>query len=83
MCSFLRISQDSLSAVLHKRAVRLMALNGDAGRAFSFSALSSNTAPFRPWKLHWYCAFGGRAKAETFERYLKSASGRAFQVKHF
>jgi hypothetical protein len=39
VCSFLRISQDRLSAVLHKRAVRLMALNGDAGRAFSFFRL--------------------------------------------
>jgi hypothetical protein len=39
-----------LSAVLHKRAVRLMALNGDAGRAFSFSALSSNSSGSRPFK---------------------------------
>ena len=50
MCSFLRISQDRLSAVLHQRAVRLMALNGDAGRAFSFSALSSNSSGSRPFK---------------------------------
>jgi hypothetical protein len=28
-----------LNAVLHKRAVRLMALNGDAGRTFSFLRL--------------------------------------------
>ena len=33
-----------------KRAVRLMALNGDAGRAFSFSALSSNSSGSRPFK---------------------------------
>ena len=39
-----------LSAVLHQRAVRLMALNGDAGRAFSFSALSSNSSGSRPFK---------------------------------
>ena len=39
-----------LSAVLHKRAVRLMALNGDAGRAFFFSALSSNSSGSRPFK---------------------------------
>ena len=39
-----------LSAVLHQRAVRLMALNGDAGRAFSFSALSSNSSGSRSFK---------------------------------
>ena len=33
-----------------KRAVRLRALNGDAGRAFSFSALSSNSLGSRPFK---------------------------------
>lgn len=44
---------------------------------------TSSTAPFRPWKLHWYCAFEDQTKAEAFERYLKSASGRAFQVRHF
>jgi hypothetical protein len=38
------------TAVLHKRAVRQMALNGDAGRAFSFSALSSNSSGSRPFK---------------------------------
>jgi len=43
---------------------------------------SAHTAKHRPWKLAWYCAFRNRSKAETFERYLKSASGRAFQKKH-
>ena len=38
------------TAVLHKRAVRLRALNGDAGRAFHFSALSSNSSGSRPFK---------------------------------
>lgn len=46
----------------------------DAGR-------SRHTAKFRPWKLVWYCAFHTRPKAESFETYLKSASGRAFQKK--
>ena len=45
--------------------------------------VTSSTAPFRPWKLHWYCAFETRAKAEAFEHYLKSASGHAFQKRHF
>ena len=43
---------------------------------------SDHTAKYRPWKLVWYAAFHIRAKAESFERYLKTASGRAFQKKH-
>jgi predicted GIY-YIG superfamily endonuclease len=43
---------------------------------------SSHTSKYRPWKLTWYCAFCTRTKAEAFELYLKSASGRAFQKKH-
>ena len=43
---------------------------------------STHTAKYRPWKLVWYCAFPNRTKAEAFESYLKSASGRAFQKKH-
>jgi predicted GIY-YIG superfamily endonuclease len=44
---------------------------------------STHTAKFRPWTLAWYCAFPTPGKAANFERYLKSASGRAFQKKHF
>ena len=44
---------------------------------------SPHTSKYRPWHLVWYCAFLTRAKAETFGRYLKTASGRAFQKKHF
>ena len=43
---------------------------------------SVHTSKYRPWKLVWYCAFPSRAKTEAFERYLKSASSRAFQKKH-
>jgi putative endonuclease len=39
---------------------------------------SSYTAKFRPWKLTTYVAFTDPAKAEAFERYLKSGSGPAF-----
>ena len=42
---------------------------------------SSHTAKFSPWKLISYIAFADRAKAETFERYLKSGSGHAFAKK--
>jgi predicted GIY-YIG superfamily endonuclease len=43
---------------------------------------SPRTKKYRPWRLVWYCAFTTWDKAERFERYLKSASGRAFQKKH-
>jgi putative endonuclease len=37
---------------------------------------SSHTTKFSPWKLINYLAFTDRAKAEAFERYLKSGSRR-------
>ena len=43
---------------------------------------SPHTSKYRPWQLVWYCAFPNRARAESFEHYLKTASGRAFQKKH-
>jgi putative endonuclease len=39
---------------------------------------SSYTKKFSPWKLTTYIAFTDRAKAEAFERYLKSGSRHAF-----
>jgi putative endonuclease len=42
---------------------------------------SSHTTKFSPWKLITYIAFADRAKAEAFERYLKSGSGHAFACK--
>ena len=42
---------------------------------------SSHTSKFKPWKLITYIAFTDRAKAEAFERYLKSGSGHAFARK--
>ena len=42
---------------------------------------SSHTKKFGPWKLITYIAFTDRAKAEAFERYLKSGSGHAFARK--
>ena len=42
---------------------------------------SSYTSKFKPWKLTAYVAFTDRAKAEAFERYLKSGSGHAFARK--
>ena len=39
------------------------------------------TAPFRPWKLVFYAAFETEESARDFERYLKTASGKAFGSK--
>ena len=41
-----------------------------------------HTAKWKPWRLETYLAFSNRARAVEFERYLKSASGRAFVKKH-
>ena len=42
------------------------------------SGKSCHTSKFKPWRLITYVAFSDRAKAESFERYLKSGSGHAF-----
>ncbi len=42
---------------------------------------SVHTRKFMPWRLVTYLAFSEPAKAVAFERYLKSASGRAFANK--
>jgi putative endonuclease len=44
---------------------------------------SIHTSKFVPWKLVGYLAFSGHRKADEFEVYLKTASGRAFAKKHF
>ena len=41
----------------------------------------SHTSKFRPWRLKTYIAFGDKDRAFAFERYLKSASGRALAKK--
>jgi len=41
-----------------------------------------HTSKFSPWRLKTSVAFRDRRKAEEFEKYLKSHSGRAFAKKH-
>ena len=41
----------------------------------------SHIAKYAPWRLKTYIAFSDRRKAFEFEKYLKSASGRAFAKK--
>ncbi|MGE0668902.1 MAG: GIY-YIG nuclease family protein [Sphingomonadales bacterium] len=40
-----------------------------------------HTSKYRPWRLVTYVAFSDEARAFAFEKYLKSASGRAFAKK--
>ena len=40
-----------------------------------------HTAKSRPWRIKIAVAFRDRSRAAEFERYLKSASGRAFAKK--
>lgn len=42
---------------------------------------SIHTNKFKPWRVVTYGAFTDRAKAETFERYLRFGSGHAFANK--
>lgn len=44
---------------------------------------SIHTNKFKPWKYRTVIRFDDVQKAEAFERYLKSGSGRAFSKKHF
>jgi predicted GIY-YIG superfamily endonuclease len=40
-----------------------------------------HTVKYRPWRIKTSIAFSDKEKALAFERYLKSASGRAFAKK--
>lgn len=40
-----------------------------------------HTAKFRPWEIKTVISFSDRHQALDFERYLKTASGRAFAKK--
>ncbi len=44
---------------------------------------STHTKKYLPWKLVGYIAFSDHEKADTFEAYLKTASGRTFAKRHF
>ena len=44
---------------------------------------SGHTATNRPWRVILVIEFADESTAVRFEKYLKSASGRAFATKHF
>ncbi len=41
----------------------------------------THTTKWKPWRIKTALAFSDRQRAADFERYLKSASGRAFAKK--
>jgi putative endonuclease len=43
----------------------------------------ARTTKFRPWRIETAIAFTSESKAQAFERYLKSGSGREFSRRHF
>ena len=43
----------------------------------------SHTSKYKPWKIETVIAFTVKEKALSFEKYLKSHSGRAFASNHF
>ena len=45
--------------------------------------LSKYTNSKKPWQLIWYSVFFTQDEAYKFEKYLKTASGKAFTNKHF
>ncbi|MCF7922792.1 MAG: GIY-YIG nuclease family protein [Candidatus Marinimicrobia bacterium] len=42
-----------------------------------------STARYKPWKVETLISFDSQDKVISFEKYLKSHSGRAFASKHF
>jgi len=40
-----------------------------------------HTSKYKPWRVNTYVAFSDENRAFTFEKYLKSSSGRAFAKK--
>jgi len=55
----------------------------DLKKRFSVHNAGGNvsTHPYRPWILAWYGGFPCKQTAADFERYLKTASGKAFARK--
>jgi hypothetical protein len=43
----------------------------------------ADTSKYAPWAITTYLAFSDENQAFAFEKYLKSASGRAFAKKRF
>ena len=46
------------------------------------SGKSKYTSKYSPWEVESYLAFSTKTEAESFEKYLKSSSGKSFMKKH-
>ena len=42
-----------------------------------------HTSKFKPWRIQTAIAFDNKDKAQAFEKYLKTGSGREFAKRHF
>ncbi len=42
-----------------------------------------HTSKYRPWRIETAISFSDKQKAQRFENYLKSGSGREFSRRHF
>lgn len=47
------------------------------------SGQSKHTSKFMPWRIVNYHAFSDKRKAQEFEYYLKTGSGKSFAKRHF
>jgi putative endonuclease len=47
------------------------------------SGQSKHTSKYYPWEIITYHAFKDKRKAQEFEYYLKTGSGKAFAKRHF
>jgi predicted GIY-YIG superfamily endonuclease len=50
---------------------------------FHTAGLSKHTATGRPWRVVATIQFADEFRAQQFELYLKTGSGRAFAARHF
>ena len=72
-----------LSTVHQKRYYTGLTSNVQARLAAHNAGLSKHTASRKPWKLVTTIEFLDAERAQLFELYLKSGSGRAFARRYF
>ena len=65
---------ESLVPSISTSALPTTCAHGNAGEV-------PHTSKYGPWRIKTYIAFSDEKQAIAFERYLKSASGRAFAKK--